>query len=347
MSEQLGGAPPSPGPSRPGSPLSVWRDGRAAFSLIFGSPLVFNIICALSFVAAFLFQVGTDVRNLAFLDSRQPRLWHVVLTIQPALWVVSTFIIWSKFRSHRLVWPGTRRERMVVILCTAVTLIMGALPFVAQFITWRTSIPPNAMGLASMPEFRTTTLIMSIIGIVVAALHALSLFCVHVQLLGQLPESLSHGKEAGAGDLEEDVLRYLQLRSQSGRLLGLAGVIIGTSILSVGILRNLLNQVPPSRPELFPPEPVVSYGIYFTGLIASIYLPLRKTLADVGEALADRLLRQTLGANATWKERAEEQQAARTYLGLQESALQELQQGLSVLAPLLASLFSLVLGPGK
>lgn len=347
MSEPLDGAPSPPEPSRPGSPLSVWRDGRAAVSLVFGSPLVFNIIYALSFVAAFLFLTGTDVQNLAFLDSRQPRLWHVVLTIQPVSWVVNTFIIWSEFRSHRSVWPGTRRERMVVILSTTFTLIMIALPIVAQLITWRTSVTQNAVGLASMPEFRTKTLIMCIIGIGVAALHALSLFCVHVQLLGQLPEAPSHGKEARAGDLEEDVPRYLQLRSRARQFLGLSAITIGISILSVGIIRNLLNQGLPSRPELFPADPVVNYGIYFTGLIASVYLPLRKTEADVGEALATRLLRQTLGASATWKERAEEQQAARTYLGLEESALQELQQGLSVLAPLLASLFSLVLGPGK
>jgi hypothetical protein len=347
MSEPRDGAPPSPGPSRPGSPRSVWRDGQAAFSFVFGSPLAFHIICALAFLATFFVQVGTDVQHLAFLDSRQTRFWHVLLTIQPALWVATSVIIWGEFRSHRWLWPGMRRERMAVLLCTSVALVMIILPFIAQFVTWRVSASVNAVSLASMPEFRTKTLLFSIIGLAVAALQSASLFCVHVQLLGQLPEAPSHEKQAGAGALEEDVLRYLKLRSQSRRFLGLAALTIANSILSVGILRDLFNEALPAQPELFPAEPVVSYGIYFTGLLASAYLPLRKTLADLGEALADRLLRQTLGAGATWKERSEEQQAARTYLGLHESALQELQQSLSVLAPLLASLSSLALGPGR
>jgi hypothetical protein len=46
----------------------------------------------------------------------------------------------------------------------------------------------------------------------------------------------------------------------------------------------------------------------------------------------------------TWKEWFDELQAVRAWLGLRDSALQELQQGLAVLAPLLASLSTLILG---
>ncbi|MFP2910676.1 hypothetical protein ACLESD_37680 [Pyxidicoccus sp. 3LFB2] len=186
---------------------------------------------------------------------------------------------------------------------------------------------------------------MSGIGIAVGALHTLSLFCLHVQLLHLLPASPSQGKEPEGGGLDDEVSRYLQLRAQLRLLLGLAALTIGTAMLSVGILRNLLNDAFPSRPELFPAAPVVGYGVYFTALIASSYFPVRKTLADVGEALAERLVRQSLGANAPWKARAEERQAAHAYLGLQMSAFQELQQGIAVLAPLLGGLSSLLLGP--
>ncbi|MCY1078895.1 hypothetical protein [Archangium lansingense] len=346
MSEPRNRSPPTPEPPRQGGPPSFWRSGTAVLSFVFGSPLAFFILCALAFVAAFLFQVGPHLQNLSFLVSRQERLWHMLLTLQPAFWVAATLILWSEFRSHRSLWPGTWRERMAVMFCTSVALVMIALPFVAQFITWRVAPSVDTTGLASMAEFRTKTLIMSIIGAAVGALHASSLFCVHVQLLGQLRESPPHGKQVEAGDLDEDVLRYQRFRSRLRRFLDLAAFNIGISILSVGILRNLLNEAFPARPELFPATAVLGYGFYFTALIASVYLPIRKTLADVGEALSDRLIRQTLGTRATWKERSQEQQAARTYLGLQESTFQELQQGLSVLSPLLASLSSLALGTG-
>jgi hypothetical protein len=79
-------------------------------------------------------------------------------------------------------------------------------------------------------------------------------------------------------------------------------------------------------------------------LLAIIYLPIRKTLNEVGQSLAEGLVRPSLGTRISWKQWGEEQKAVRTYLGLQGSGLQDLQQGLSVLAPLLASLSSLVFG---
>jgi hypothetical protein len=346
MSEPREGSPCPPGASRQGSPPSIWRDGQAALSLTLRSPLAFHILCALSFLATFLFQAGTDLQSLAFLDARQTRLWHALYTLQPTLWVATTAIIWNDFRNEPSVWPETRRERMAILLSTSVAFVMIVLPFAAQFVTWPVSVPVSMVGPASTSELRTKVLILSTIGIAVATLHALSLFCVHVQLLGQWSRIPPLGEETGVGDLDENVLRYLRLRSQLRRFLLINALNIVVSILCVGMLRNLFNEALPTRPELFPAEPVVSYGVYYTGLIASGYLPIRKTLADVGQALAERLLRQSLGAGATWKERLEELQAARTHLGLQESAMQELQQGLSVLAPFLASLSSLALGTG-
>jgi hypothetical protein len=67
----------------------------------------------------------------------------------------------------------------------------------------------------------------------------------------------------------------------------------------------------------------------------------------VGQALAERLVWQSLGVNPTWKHRLEEQQAISIQLGLQGSALQDLQQGLAVLAPFLASISSLTLDLGQ
>jgi hypothetical protein len=119
------------------------------------------------------------------------------------------------------------------------------------------------------------------------------------------------------------VPRYLRLRAQLRLFLGLAALNFGMSMLSLGISRNLLNEAFPSRPELFPAAPLVAYGVYFTGLIASGYVPMRKTLMDVGEALAEQLVRQSLGEHAPWKARFEERQAA----------FQELPQGIAVLAP--------------
>lgn len=117
--------------------------------------------------------------------------------------------------------------------------------------------------------------------------------------------------------------------------------------MSIGAFRNLLNAAATTQAEVIPAAAGMSFGIYFTGLLASLYLPASKTLADVGEALVNRLVRQSIGTHATWKQWSDEQQAVRTYLGLQGSALQELQQGLALLAPLLASISTLMLSTAR
>ncbi len=128
--------------------------------------------------------------------------------------------------------------------------------------------------------------------------------------------------------------------------LSLCALILGSSILSADAMRNLLNQAIATPTGALQKAPVLGHGVYYSGLLASVYLPANKTLKDIGHLLAERLLQQSPGAHATWKQRYEEQQAARAWLGLQGSPLQELQQALSVLTPLFASLSSLALGPG-
>ncbi|NMO14668.1 hypothetical protein HPC49_09410 [Pyxidicoccus fallax] len=341
MSQPREEAPAPRGPRQ-----SVWRDAGAALSLVFGSPLAFFILTAVAFMAAYFFQLGPSLQNLAFLGSRPVGLWHIFLPIQPALWLVTSLLVWGELRKPDPLWPDTRREQMAVVLCTSVTLAMIGLPFVAQFISWPEMPSLATLNTPSMSAFRTRLLILSLIGIAVAVLQALSVFCVHVQLLRLSSAPPARGTVCEAGDLDEDVRRYLKLRARLRLFLSLVAVNVGTSVLSLGILRNLLNAAHPARPELFPAAPVVGYSVYLTGLLANGYLPVRKTLVDVGEALAERLVRQSLGAQAPWKARFEEQQAARTYLGLRESAFQELQQGISVLAPLLGGLSSLLLSPG-
>jgi hypothetical protein len=337
---------PSPQEASPRGPRPpVWRDARAALSLVFGSSLGFFILTALGFVAADLVLLGPNLQHLAFLGSRQSGVWHIFLSIQPALWVAYSFILWGEFK-NRPVWPDTRRERMAVLFCTFVALVILSLPFVAQILSWRENPAMKALSTPPISTFNTRVHILTLFGMAVVTLHALGVFCVHVQLLRLSPASPSQGKGPEAGDLEDAVPRYLRLRAQLSLLLGLAALNFGTSMLSIGISRNLLNEAFPSRPELFPAAPVVGFGVYYTGLIASVYVPLRKTLRNVGEALAERLVRQSLGAHAPWKAWSEELQAARAYLGMQESAFQELQQGLAVLAPLLGGLSSLLLSPG-
>jgi hypothetical protein len=226
---------------------------------------------------------------------------------------------------------------------------MFLLPIILPFFTspsLGSALFEHAEELTSLPDFPLKFLILNLLGTAVVLLHVFAMFGVHLQLIGQLRPSASRLEEPAPERLAEDVRRYQRLRSRLERLLSFCAANIGFTILIPGQMRNLLKETAPGPLELMPAGSVVIFGVYFTWLLAIIYLPIRKTRNEVGQALAEDLVQHSIESPVTWRQWLEERQAIRSRLGLQGSGLQDLQQGLAVLAPLLAGISSLVLGAG-
>lgn len=333
--------------SRDGS-ASFWRDGGAALALVFRSPLAIFLVCNLTFVTMLFALFGADVQGLAYLHSRQSNFWRMLTALAPTSWLLTFVILLGDLERNRSAWPRTRRTRMTVVLCVLLGLPLHGLPIMGQYIVLKQE-PLVAAAIASlMPAsgFYPRLLLANILGLTSTCLVFAGLIGVHTQLLGRLRELRHHAGPTVSGALDEEVRWYQRQESLLKRFLTLCAIMLGSSIVSAGALRNLINQAISTSTETLPTAPVLGYGIYCTGLLASVYLPAHNTLKSVGHLLAERMLQQTPGAATTWRQRYEDQQAARDWLGLQDSALQDLQQGLSLLTPLLASLSSLVLVPG-
>jgi hypothetical protein len=297
-------------------------------------------------MASLLLLEGTGRQGESLWLSRGAWLWHIVFAFWPVLLVASLAAVFRDIkRGNRSVWPGTSGERLAVVFYMAIAVILGVLPLIF-FRHTMSVLPTNLDVVTQMPGTSTKNFIMNIVGTSVVLLLCSGFISIHVQLIGWLSEYQIQGEEPGAQGLDQDVLRYLRLRSQLRRFLGLISVMVGTAIFHLGVLRNLLNQALPAQQELLPASFVMAYGLYLTGMLACLYLPAYKTLTEVGELLANRLVRSSIGARATWKAWSDEQQAIRAYLGLQGSALQELQQGIAVLSPFIASISALMLGAG-
>ncbi|MFE8603391.1 hypothetical protein [Archangium violaceum] len=327
---------------------SFWREAGAAFALVFRTPLAIYLLYSLTFLASLFAMYGADIQGLAYLHSRQANLWRMLTVIAPTAWVTTLVILFSDFERNRSAWPRSRKGRMTLTLCILLGLPISVLPLVAQYVAWRES-PLMAAAVSSVvpgsnPHLKM--LITNMLGLTTATLVASGVIGVHTQLRERLPEFRQRTGPLNAGALDQDVRWYQQQEALLKQSLALCAITIGSSILSVGAMRNLLNQSISTPTEALPTAPVLGYGVYYTGLVASIYLPAHKSLKDVGNLLVEQLLQQSPGNPTTWKQRYEEQQAARAWLGLQGSAIQDLQQGLSVLTPLLASISSLILGPG-
>lgn len=328
MSKELEHQPQDSGHERHGGASS-------ALSLLFRSPLVFSVLCPLSLPVTFLF-LGSPW------DADRMRLWHLLMAIQPGLWLASVLVSFHEWRSHRVDWLHSRGERPAVVLCTLLAWVLNSFPFLVQLLTQRWALPIGLEEALQLPHARAKLLVLGILSAAISTLHTGLMLRVHVQLLASL--RASRGAAPTAKELDAEVLRYQRLRAHMERSLLFSAVIIGAAALSLGAFRSLLQEFLPS--QVFEPSRIMGYGIYYTGLLASFYMPARKTLTNVGEALASRFVTPFPTAGMPWKDWSQEQQSVRTWLGLQNSALQDFQQGLSVLAPLLASLSAMALGTG-
>ncbi|MFY0527423.1 hypothetical protein ACN28I_31180 [Archangium gephyra] len=349
MAEPGDQTPSEPETSPPqGENPSFWREGRAALQLVFQSRLVLLIVFVLTFVASLQFLLGgRGINSLDLLSPDPMRLWHLLVALQPTLWLASMLGVFGELERRALVWPGSRRERLALVFCTAFISGMAFLPVLTPFLGNPFSLPANAEVLTGVPHMRAKMFVFYSLGSVAGVLLTSGMLSVHIQLAGGPPRNPSGGEQPVTGSLEREVLRYQRLRAQLKRCLGFAGGIISASVLTVSTFHNAITGAVPTQPGVFPATAAMGFGIYFTAFLAIIYLPASKTLSEAGEALAARLVPPSPGAHTPWKHWSEERQAVRTYLGLEGSALQELQQGLTLLSPFIASLSTLLLGTGR
>ncbi|OJT19121.1 hypothetical protein BO221_37090 [Archangium sp. Cb G35] len=326
---------------------SFWRDARAAFALVFRTPIAGFVLYGLAFTVSFAAMHGANLQAVASLNSRKVYLWRVLSALPPTAWMLICIFLLSDWERTRSAWPSTRKGWMVITFSVLLGMPFIVLPLMAQYFVWMEDPRVHAAMLTAIPIAHSSTksVLINLIGLASGVLLASVILGLHFQLIDRLPELQCRAEQPGSEGLEEDVRWYYRCREQLGIFLTLCCVIMGSSILGLSSLRHLINEILPPT-AVVPTSPILGYGIYYTGLLASAYLPAHRALMNVGKTLAERLARQSLSDSVTWKQRNEEREAARTWLGLQRSPLQDFQQGLSILTPLLASLSSLLLGPG-
>lgn len=217
MSQPRDRAPSGPGQSQESGHPPAWRRGPTFFSLVFRSPLSLGLLCALTFVATLLLLEGPSRQGDAFWRSRGAWLWHLLFALWPVLLVVSIAAVFRDIRrGNRSVWPDTYGERLAVVFYMAIGVILGALP--PLFFHHTLSIlPTNLDAITQISGTATKNFIMSMLALAVLFLHCSGFISVHVQLISWLSTAQPQGEEPGSERLNEDVLRYLRLRSQLRR----------------------------------------------------------------------------------------------------------------------------------
>lgn len=138
------------------------------------------------------------------------------------------------------------------------------------------------------------------------------------------------------------VQSYLARRDELQQSLSILGGIIGLATLATGALRNAALAAGEDK-KLYPSESVLVYGLYYTAMVALIYVPIYLSVAHAGEVIRDGLLPLkdlNVDALADFQKKHE---AVEQLLELHGGAAESLQSGLAILAPLGSSIVAVLL----
>lgn len=157
------------------------------------------------------------------------------------------------------------------------------------------------------------------------------------------------GHQPATGTGGEQAAQLIRLRQLLQRLLAALGSLVALSTLALGasvsLLRNLAGN-PGFRVTVFPPQFVLVFGGLGSLLVALFYIPAGTALQRRGQRLCDDLfpLAKADGAAAILA-MAEDRHKLELLLGVDRSVTADLQTGLAILGPLLASAATAFLSP--
>jgi len=254
-------------------------------------------------------------------------LWILLIVIQPALWFVSLVPLARVLRSLAPYGRGARRRIAVLAAEFAVLVGLGI----------------GASGhFAHFPEFlpahREKLLALSILGATFGIAAAVGVWLTHEKLRGMVTAQIT----------DASVAEVLKTRDLLQNLFLFLGAIVGLAIMAAAGERAAIAAYSDlsveKDPGSFPQEYVLVYGIYFSLLLALVYLPVHLTLRAVGHRLRDHFFALPSPSDPTWKDVCDSRRAFDELLSLNIGPTASFKAGLAISTPLLGSLTGLLLG---
>lgn len=259
--------------------------------------------------------------SIMFVDTNGFAVWAVVIGVQTAYWAVVSGPLWADLIG---VWRNTSPgHASTLALAAALILILIVFPLLsmAHRATWPL--------WAHSGKIRVLTIIGGL-AVGVPALMGIALVQRRV-----------NDQEAGPVD-KDDVPAAIKARSQILRFLSAAGAVIGLAVLAAGALRNA--TVPRFvRDDSFPPQGVLLYGAFFTGLLLLVYVPAHVALRKLGGKIREHYFpvsQMPAPDDDAFKGWLDKRTNLETLLQLNVTPSQQLLASLFILAPLLSAVLT-------
>ncbi len=302
---------------------------------LFAFVITAAIVYVVSYYAFAFDYSGVRSGRFTFLDAPAYRIWHGMVAGQVTLWLLLIRV--SAETWCRLV-PDSRAERLTAL---AVTVALLGVTFWAAIQTPASTIA--ALHAASpLPQHCAKVLFFVGVGLLVGSVPVFGLAGAWMKMRHMEPT---------------DIRGFVEVRVAVHRMVTMLGVMIGATVVTTGALFQATNVAiadPKGAAYGLPPlskDFVVAYGLTFFAFTLLVYLPVHGGLLRAADRIRKRLEldspRSRPGSREAIAELREWQinrKALDEHLGMGMSAFGSLQAAVAVMAPLLATLPTLVVG---
>ena len=188
-------------------------------------------------------------------------LWVGLMCAQTALWALALAWLLPVVRRLRREYGDQNRSERFGSTAVILLLILGLAVGGPLHSRWPDYVQNHTVKIAFL------TLVGALVGLVAAQ----GVWLVHGGL-----------KRLGGGDLRDDsaVPTFLSLGADLNRFLSILGAILGLIVLSASAQRQTVLDFAPATN--FPYQGVLLYGLFFSILVAAVYIPAHLTLASAG-----------------------------------------------------------------
>jgi hypothetical protein len=255
-----------------------------------------------------------------FLATPKALTWLYLIGLLCAAIIGGAVLAWRGLRALRAYWATHRTATVVTIVVLAVLFVVAALlspkPGELHFLNWSTRIVVILAGIVG---------ILGVLGVLLVDTAARTLL-----------------REVEAD--HETVELYLGLRRHLHLFLWILGGLTGVGTFTTGALRIALIAAELLDESVFPLEYVLAYGGSFTCLVGLVYIPTYLRLAAAGRRIREAFCPMSTLTRESFAKWQSERKSLDEILHLRVSAGQSFGTGMAVLAPLLASAVSVLLG---
>jgi hypothetical protein len=288
-------------------------------------------------------------------------LWAALMCAQTALWLL--VLVWL-LPSFREVWPekgkrvwllpsvrrgwSGRSKRLEVFWHSpeplASTVVIGILVFLLAYGSRRLRHWPDYF-----PGHDWKVPVLTAIGVLVGLFAAWGIWLTHAKLTA-LADQIDQQDLTPEGALHEFLIYQARLK----RFLGALGAILGLLVLATAAHRQTVLaydhklHCTPTCPRDYQPidygyQLVLIYGLFFSILIAAVYLPTHLSLTNAGNQIRDKFFAGVPPSAQEWQDRTANREKLGSLLELDVGPLGRLKASAAILTPLISGLIGLLL----